>query len=508
LSVKLPFNTSAMRLIINGFFESHILNQVYIKVIEKFSIEKCHIFTNLGNTARNLLQAEIKSQVNFYDFQETITGSYSYVNWSEITPLDEATICKMAECETLVLKMMDRLSIDSVSYEERKRLYLRHLRYWNHIILHENIDLFLNGGIPHEIYDFIIYSLCRLRNIPCLFFINSPINGVVFISNDWEKEPATSVAETYNQIISQRPEKIYLSDRFRHHYDIQTSPSEDPIPWYMDSKFNPNITKPRLPIVSLDRLFMLLKKVKKALENQQLIDKSIEKLVKRIQTTRKKKLLDFYEHNTTIPDLSKEYIYVPLHYQPECSTSPMAGAFVNQILIVQMIASLIPSGIYIYVKEHPFQTPYFRDTNFYKDLLAIPQVQLISREYNSFRLIENCLAVATATGTAGWEALFRQKPVLMFGHTFYQYAPGVFSIHSLQDCRDALNKIIKDNVKPSLYEMQVFLKAMETHAVIGYTDIAYSSVSQITCEENTNNLFSALKERIMNLGYPSTSKHN
>jgi len=405
-----------MRLIINGFFEGCALNQVYIQVIEEFSAEKCHIFTNLDSATRNLLQTRFMSRINFYDFLETITGNYSYVNWSEITPLDEETIYKMTECETVVLKMMDRLSIDSVPYEQRKRLYLRHLRYWNHIILNENIDLFLNAGIPHEIYDFTIYSLCRLRSIPCLFFTYSPIDGTIFISDNWEKEPATSIAKTYNQIISQKPEKIYLSDSFRNHYNRQISSDQDPIPWYMDSKFNPNITKPKLSKVSFNELFKLLKKVKKAFENQQVIHMSIEKLIKKIQTTRKKESLDFYERNTTTPDLSKRYIYVPLHYQPECTTSPMAGAFVDQILIIQMIASLIPSCIYIYVKEHPFQTPYFRDVNFYKDLLDIPPVRLISREYNSFRLIENCLAVATATGTAGWEALFRQKPVLMFGH--------------------------------------------------------------------------------------------
>ena len=181
-----------MRLIINGFFDNPSLNQALVKIIQQFPIKKCHVFTHLDEMTRDSFRMGIKSQKNidFHYFQQTVTGTYSNINWSEVTPLDEALIYKMVNCETVVLKMMDRLSSDSVTYEERKRLYLRHLRYWNHIITQENIDLFIATGIPHEIYDFIIYSLCNLKNIPSLLITHSPIDGVLFISNDWEQEPA------------------------------------------------------------------------------------------------------------------------------------------------------------------------------------------------------------------------------------------------------------------------------------------------------------------------------
>jgi hypothetical protein len=489
-----------MTLIINGFFDNPSLNQAYIQVIQEFAIQECLIFSNLSDTELHYLQTTINSKINFYDFQQTISGDYTYVNWSKITPLDEETIYKMSNCEAVVLKMMDRLSSVPITYEERKRLYLRHLRYWNHITLHENIDLFLNSNIPHEIYDFIIYTLCKLKNIPCLLTTYSPIDGVIFISDDWEKEPATSIAKNYNQIISQNPERILLSERFRNHLTRQISLEEDPVPWYMASNFNPNITKYKLGKSNFTSLFAL---IKIAFESQEVIGKVIKKSIKKLQGIGKKreqrKIFSFYEYNTTNPDLSQKYIYVALHYQPECTTSPMAGAFVDQILIVQMIASFLPPDIYIYVKEHPFQTSHCRTISFYRDLLAIPQVRLISSKYSSFRLLDNCLAVATATGTAGWEGLFRQKPVLMFGHYIYQYAPKVFPIHSMKDCREAIDRITKDNAKPSLYEMEVYLKAMENHAIIAYADIAYSSVSQITSEENTSNLFSALRKKIIDL---------
>ena len=48
-------------------------------------------------------------------------------------------------------------------------------------------------------------------------------------------------------------------------------------------------------------------------------------------------------------------------------------------------------------------------------------VRFMPRGFNSFRLQEHAEAIATVAGTAGFEALFREKPVIMFGHWFYQY---------------------------------------------------------------------------------------
>jgi len=502
-----------MRIIINGFFDNASFNQAFIKIVKEFNISKCYTFT--FNSHITLIMQQVKD-ATCYDFYQTIMGDYADADWNKITPLDENIIYKMTDCEIIVLKMMDRLHIIPpipLTYEERRRIYLRHLRYWNHIITKENIDLFLASGIPHEIYDFIIYKLCKLKNISTLLITQSAINGVCFVVEDFEKEPSQSLAITYKQIISQQPKEIFLSDRFRNHYISQISKEEDPVPWYMNSSPNtPLATKDssvsfiknslqkfkKNPFIILSRLFNFSKL------KSSLINKFIIKIQYVQKNQDRKQLFELYHSNTIEPDLNQKYIYIALHFQPECTTSPMAGAFVDQLLIVQMLAGLLPPNIHLYVKEHPCQTQYGRNISFYKDLLDIPQVRLIPRTYNSFRLLENCLAVATATGTAGWEGLFRQKSVLMFGHHFYQSAPAVFPIHSVEDCKMALHQIINLNIKPSLYEMEIFLKAMENNAVIAYADTAYSRVALISSEENTDNIFNALREKIIGLGLSSS----
>ena len=125
---------------------------------------------------------------------------------------------------------------------------------------------------------------------------------------------------------------------------------------------------------------------------------------------------------------------------------------------------------------------------------------MIPKKYNSFRLIEHCTAVATATGTAGWEALFREKPVLMFGHFFYQYAPGVFRIHKKEECKSAIEKIISKKNKPNLDEILLYLKTLDDVTIRGNYHSTYQKASMIPEKESFDNLFQELRLKLISMG--------
>ena len=167
------------------------------------------------------------------------------------------------------------------------------------------------------------------------------------------------------------------------------------------------------------------------------------------------------EH-THEPDLTKPYIYVPLHMQPEATTCPMGGVFADQVKMVELLAAYLPPTIRIYIKEHPYQTEVCRSKTFYQQLLDIPSITFVPRNCNTFTLAENALAVASVTGTAGFEGIFKRIPFLMFGHKFFQYAPGVFRIHTKDDCKNAIQTIMEDkNAKPTINDLRLYLKAIE-----------------------------------------------
>jgi hypothetical protein len=129
-------------------------------------------------------------------------------------------------------------------------------------------------------------------------------------------------------------------------------------------------------------------------------------------------------HSTFDPDA--QYIYFPLHLQPEQTTDIYGGKYVDQILAIEELARILPEGTVIYVKENPKQTLYMRDPSFFERLIDIPSVRYLSVEVSTFELIKRSKGVATICGTAGWEAIQMGKPVICFGYAWYRGIPGVF----------------------------------------------------------------------------------
>jgi capsule polysaccharide export protein KpsC/LpsZ len=174
----------------------------------------------------------------------------------------------------------------------------------------------------------------------------------------------------------------------------------------------------------------------------------------------------------------------------------MAGAFVDQLLIVQLLSACLPGNVKIYVKEHPHQQYRNRSVDFYRDLLAVDRARLLPRHFGTFQLIKHAMAVATATGTVGFESLIRGKPVFLFGHRFYQYAPGVFPIHSTADCMKAVTEIFERGAKPDVRLTKLFIKAYDDMQVRGYLGRLLQEASNITVDENVENTGSFIQNRI------------
>jgi len=155
----------------------------------------------------------------------------------------------------------------------------------------------------------------------------------------------------------------------------------------------------------------------------------------------------YYLQLSEIPDLKSDYIYYPLHYQPEQTTSPEAGQYVHQSLIVNILSHGIGDDQLIYVKEHPAQFNWAtfgelgRSKQFYDDLIELDNVKLVPVDYNHSKLLKNCHIVATATGTIGWEALLVNKFALIFGDPWYKKFNNAFKINTLHDLKSALDEI-------------------------------------------------------------------
>ncbi len=473
-----------MKLIVSGFhYRSHF--PILEKILLDFHVTYCQI---IYDTHR--VSCPEFTEAVFLDDQSINTSAEYPVDWNTVTPIDEPLLERMAPCESAVMQMMDRLDAagEFRSYEKRKLLYDRHLRYWNHVLTERRPDLALFDIVPHQVYDYIVWELCRVRRVPTIVLFQTNISDcTVYFEGLRDFNP--DVREAYARLL-----KVYEGRHLAaHDFEQRTwsflkahvNATEDSVPFYTQDYYDAQKA-------------LVARLVRKGF--RQLIRSPWEFLVRlhrKAQALRRdRQLAMFYDRNSTMPDFHQEFIYVPLHFQPECSTSPLGGAFVDQLLMVRMLAWCAPKDLVIYVKEHPAQDHHARSIEYYQALLDIPKVRLISRRCDGFALIRECRAVATVTGTAGMEALFRGKPVLLFGSIYFEHCRGVHKVKSLEDCAVAMREVLQGDERFSLNDVLVYFKALEQTSIRGYIGAYYGKISHLSVEENNRNLAEAISARI------------
>lgn len=163
--------------------------------------------------------------------------------------------------------------------------------------------------------------------------------------------------------------------------------------------------------------------------------------------------------NTEI-DLAKPYVYVPLHLQPEMTTSSLGGIYRDQALMIEALHNILPQGWHIYVKENPKQGSYARGPMFFERLSRIPSVTFIPAGADTGVLTRHSKLVATVTGTAGWEAIQKGIPALVFGAAWYQSLDGVHAYTSNID----LAQIAEEGVDINALSKQAGILFSRGHA--------------------------------------------
>lgn len=140
-----------------------------------------------------------------------------------------------------------------------------------------------------------------------------------------------------------------------------------------------------------------------------------------------------------------EYAYYPLHVEPEIALSLFGREYLNQIELVRNIAKSLPLTWKLVVKDHPAGVGR-RNIGYYKKLLEIPNVVLMSHYVDSKGIIKNAKLVFTVSGFSGFEAILEKKPVITFGKTFYDVLPDCIISHvqSMQDLPHTVSELLKN----------------------------------------------------------------
>jgi hypothetical protein len=442
-----------------------------------------------------------------------------------LEPLDTEILSRFAEYQDIVLKMMDRIdALDSFNYHERIRLYFQQLKYWRTVLDDIQPDIVVFSVIPHMIFDYILYVLCKQRNIRTLMFESTPMRGLVFVMSDFDKR--SQAEKLYHRLLENNlPKHIKLSPKteiylqklkgtYKDLPDYTRRAYKEKLPQVKSSTSDKNVLQKLVDLKNYPKYVQKQKRIwlnflqppRNYLKqrNQKVEESSmsfIDYQLFRWESKKKMRNLETYYHQLAQDvDLSQPYVYVALSYQPERTSSPMGSFFVHQYLMVDLIAKSLPKGWHVYVKEHPTQfTPskYFRSQSgrfkfMYDDISALTNVSLVPMAVNSFDLIDSAQAVAVVTGTTGWEAIHRGKPVLVFGFPWYRGCEGTFHVDTREKCEAALRKIY-NGYQIDSQKRRLFVYALEQTGIEAFVE-PHLRVASISDGENAKRLADALQK--------------
>ncbi|MDG2088408.1 MAG: hypothetical protein P8J68_06685 [Arenicellaceae bacterium] len=452
--------------------------------------------------------------------------------------IDESTLRALSAYESVLMRMLDRMDpMDCCfAYRDRYRHYIRLLRYWSAVLDEVNPDLVMFGVTPHMGWDYVLYLLARHRGInTVLFHFNSTLGRVMWCETIEGLSARVQVAQQLlqgtkvNKEVGTRVDKHLETTRREYARAIpkymamlETLNQSEKVNWSAKSWLGFVKSLAWALIFAARRLRKLLNRVfslkqlypdnywkhsKMAFEDSHYSAAESAK-VERYKLRKLKQLATCYTDlciNLSKDDFNAPFIFVALHYQPEASTCPDGGYFADQALMIGMLSKLLPEGWLLYVKEHSLQLQaksskawQGRDPQFYRDLVNHSNVRLVSIDTPSFDLMDRSKAVSTITGYAGWEALVRGKPVILFGRPWYGACSGAFMVKTNKDLHIAISKIVDPTNNPVLADVKDYLIAYFLVSFSGFCNKWNKEASGVTDDENIDAFCVSIRDYLKN----------
>jgi hypothetical protein len=439
-----------------------------------------------------------------------------------LPPLEPALLAALAPAESIALHMMDRMDPwggSGFTHDHRRRHYHRLLRYWMGALDALRPDLIVFSIAPHVVFDYILFVLARHRGIQTIMYERIGLPGWVFPIADFE-----SGSETLRTHLARHPSVSTeeLPDAFRTWFTESTSGAAA-VPANFRKKLERYHLEERSQMPPLwrsvfyefKRAFILWRKYGvEPMRNSYLRSAHYpherarwsETLRARLHgMMRKRRMMRMYDSLCRSPAEEEPYVFLALHYQPERATVPMGGVFGDQTLIVDTLAATLPPGWKLYIKEHPWQLQSFgwgemqRTEAFYAAIARHPNVVLLPRSADTSSMVRGSRAVATVTGSVGWEALCSGVPVLLFGAAWYRDCHGVLPVTSCAALESAFGKL-RNGWPVEKERVAAFCAALAQSCVRGVLEPELEQTGNLDYDEAARSMSAALVAAVNRAG--------
>ena len=159
-------------------------------------------------------------------------------------------------------------------------------------------------------------------------------------------------------------------------------------------------------------------------------------------------------------DLNQKFVYFPLQSPADLHTEISINRFGDQLLALERLASMLPEEYTIFVKSDQFQNSDYLTAMFFHRIKRIQNVVRLPSSFGVEQLIDHSEFVATVNSKDGWQALTREKKVLIFGHPWYRNLPGAYRYHDDIEC----SEIAESEFSNSEFQRQINCLIDQSHA--------------------------------------------
>lgn len=359
------------------------------------------------------------------------------------------------------------------SFQARSDLVFRHSLFWDEVLRKHKFDAVVSQNFSHLGWDLPLVHFCNRRGIPHLFLHDvGQFPGIQYIQESVEDLGKLSlgaslkticgphlVSETPNRVLQHLPRlrgEAAASDPFHGRLPVAQGKS------FKTSTLSAVLTSGivRTEVSGLrDYATAISQKLKRFARQPRRAFTGFVKTLGRVRTTLKS-MSEERRNWKPIPD-TESFVYFPLHFQPEASTSAKGRHFVDQREAVAMVAASLPNDWKLVVKEHPHQWRrlYERAPNYWSRIAMIPNVVVIPHDSDNGRLIADCEGVVSIShSTVATEAWAIGRRVVFLGYSHLCEAPGVASAESVEQLRTLWGTPF---TPPSVAEMEKYLRRVE-----------------------------------------------
>lgn len=435
-----------------------------------------HTLTIIGNSRPKEIEAVYLDSTEFTYVHRILTKNVPY--W-HITPV---LLDKFSGALNDFFICSDRVSYFPVQNSKLVEIFHQLLNRFVEIFTKSKFDLVCYPVTPHVPWTLLSYHVAKYFGCKVIIIERTQIADTIVFNSDFR----------YSMI-----KKPTLEDADELGAHIKSMGFEDSITLAVAKKYNEKFVGSRKSLSGIDvieRIKQLLRslvkvrlwrKKKVRYDKVDIIDPALsfnDKFesrpasgrVTRVENKRRLVWLrKVYDTMAAPVELNAQYVYFPLHLQPEKTTMPLGGVYQSLYLAVRKLKASLPEGMAVYVKEHPRQFDSDRLINsttrfsqFYELLAGIPGVKLVQLSMDSEALIKHAMFVATVTGSAGWEALRLGVPVLTFAKIWYSIHPFCFGFDDAE-FQSGVKILLSVGRFDAVHAMRIFSERAKDFLFIG-----------------------------------------